>query len=154
MTELARATHDAVPTARRVGRRSFIIGGLVVAAGGALAGPARGLLPFVGGHESLVRSALAAHLGERFVLHRDGGDIDLEVAAITELPATTVSFPEGQFGVRFRSIEAVDLPQGTYELSSGAFGGVALFLSPVSEPGASVTEFEALFNSPEPEAVT
>ena len=115
-----------------VGRRELLIGGVAAAAAATVAGPGLGLIPnpLAAGTDDLFdRAALTDHIGETFRIAAGPlAGTTLQLVEVFDLPAGMVD-PANQFVARFSSGLA-DLPAATYDLRSGAFGRLPLFITP------------------------
>ncbi|TDT14655.1 hypothetical protein BDK89_0210 [Ilumatobacter fluminis] len=115
-----------------VGRRELLIGGVAAAAAATVAGPGLGLIPNPlgsGTSDVFDRAALTEHIGETFRITAGPlAGATLQLVEVLDLPAGMVD-PARQFVARFSS-DATDLPAATYDLRSGAFGRIPLFVTP------------------------
>lgn len=115
-----------------VGRRELLIGGVAAAAAATVAGPAFGLVPnpFASATDDVFdRAALTEHIGETFRITAGPlAGTTLQLVEVLDLPAGMVD-PAQQFVARFSSSVA-DLPAATYDLRSGSFGRLPLFVTP------------------------
>lgn len=115
-----------------VGRRELLIGGVAAAAAVTVAGPGLGLIPnplASGTSDVFDRAVLTEQIGETFRIATGPlAGATLTLVEVLDLPAGMVD-PANQFVARFSS-STVDLPAATYDLRSGAFGRIPLFVTP------------------------
>lgn len=135
-----------------IGRRELLAGAGVAAVAALFAGPARGaldVLPLIGdAPETFSRGPVGAHVGEAFrVASGTAKGTVLELTEIVELPSfAVIGDRENQFIARFVARSGVALSQDTYEFATKSFGELPLFVSPVSDPGATSAVYEAIVN--------
>jgi hypothetical protein len=143
-------THAAASS--QLGRRELIAGAGAAALAALFVGPARGaldLLPLIGDSvDQFSRSPIVAKIGETFkVASGTAKGAVLELTEIVELPAfAEIGDIENQFIVRFVGPGAPMLAQDTYEFATKSFGDLPLFVTPVSDPGATNVVYEAIVN--------
>jgi hypothetical protein len=128
---------------RVMGRREFIAGAGVAAVGLVVLG-ARGL---IGSAEPFARTPILEHIGETFrVASGPAAGAVLRIAEIRALPYGSVGDIENQFLVRLAGVSGPELPQDTYEFATQSFGKLPLFITPMSDPGASAAFYDAIVN--------
>ncbi len=130
------------PEPRLMGRREFIAGAGVAALGLAVLG--RGAFTAA---EPFTRTAILDRIGETFrVAAGPAEGAVVRISEILELPFGAVADVENQFLLRLAGVAGPELAQDTYEFATESFGRVALFITPMSEPGAAVASYDAIIN--------
>jgi hypothetical protein len=134
-----------------MGRRELILGAGAAALGVAIVGSTSGaldFLPFMSDPASpFDRSAVVAGIGERFrVAAGEAKGVVLQITEIRDLPFTQLLDAEQQFLVRFAGPGDQPLGQGTYEFATRTFGDLPLFITPMTDPGATTAFYEAIVN--------
>lgn len=144
-------------TTPQLGRRELIAGAGAAALAAVFVGPGRGaleLLPFFGSTpDPFDRSNVAAGIGERFrVTVGAAKGVVLQISEIRDLPYTQLLDAEQQFLVRFSGPADRLLTQDTYEFATESFGHLPLFITPMTDPGATTAFYEAIVNRAIPTA--
>ncbi len=97
--------------------------------------------------ERLLLSDFEPHIGSRFSLTGDVGDLrlDMELVSVEELPSGSEQGTDDTFSLVFRGPLEHKLPQMIRHLEHPKIGGIDLFLVPVREDEQG-RYYEAIFN--------